>query len=70
MTQELRCLQEPRLVELLATLLAVHAIYFQRQRCHDRFEAALGIDALRSAELPDGAAATPQSAAGELLQCP
>lgn len=57
-----RLLQEPRLVELLATLLSVHAIYFQRQRCRDRFEGALGIDALRAAEIAAGAAAVPRAA--------
>lgn len=55
-------LQEPRLVDLLATLLSVHAAYFHRQRCKDRFEGALGISALRSAVAggADGAAAAAQ----------
>ena len=30
--------QEPRVVALLTMLLAIHAAYFQRQRCKDRFE--------------------------------
>lgn len=59
--------QEPRLVELLAVLLSVHAIYFQRQRCRDRFDGALGIDALRHAELADGVSASRQPAPGKWL---
>ena len=55
-------------MELLGTLLAVHAIYFQRQRCRDRFEGALGIEALREAEHAAGGAAAPQPAPGMLLQ--
>ena len=51
-------------MELLGTLLAVHAIYFQRQRCRDRFEGALGIQALREAEHPAGGAAAQQPAPG------
>lgn len=55
-------LQEPRLVELLATLLSTHAAYFQRQRCRDRFEGALGITALRARA--DGDAAPPRPPPG------
>jgi hypothetical protein len=55
-------------VELLGTLLAVHAIYFQRQRCRDRFEGALGIHALREAEHSAGGTAAAQPAPGTLQQ--
>lgn len=63
---ELR-VQEPRLVDLLATLLSVHAAYFHRQRCRDRFEGALGIAALRAAAAggADGAAAAAQPVPGQ-----
>lgn len=50
-------------MELLATLLSTHAAYFQRQRCRDRFEGALGIATLRTGA--DAGIATPQPTSGE-----
>ncbi len=50
-------------MELLATLLSTHAAYFQRQRCRDRFEGALGIATLRTGA--EAGVAMPQPTSGE-----
>ncbi|KAK9834263.1 hypothetical protein WJX81_001484 [Elliptochloris bilobata] len=56
-------IQEPRLIGLLKVLLASHTTWFRAQRCKDRFEACLGLNALRAS--PCAGPCAPPKAPGQ-----
>ncbi|EIE26081.1 hypothetical protein COCSUDRAFT_46483 [Coccomyxa subellipsoidea C-169] len=60
--QQVLDIREPQLVQLLRVLVASHKAWLKLQRCKDRFEPLLSLDALKScSEKPSSAAAATAS---------